>query len=121
VTENYAGGRQAPEEKPPGSRNNAMNFDGPTLRRITGLLLRAIFIVILGVLTLRVSMPQNETIWTAYDTPGDLIRILLGLAVCVWLAIQLFNIRPDAADNRIWVYLGLVLIPLALICLDAIW
>ncbi len=59
--------------------------------RIVAVLLRTLFIFILLVLTLRVSMPQNETIWTAYDTPADLIRLILGLAVCIWLATQLFT------------------------------
>ena len=90
--------------------------------RIAAVLLRTLFIFILLVLTLRVSMPQNETIWTAYDTPADLIRLILGLAVCIWLATQLFHGGPrDAHGYRTWLYLGLAAVPFALICLFAVW
>jgi TRAP-type C4-dicarboxylate transport system permease small subunit len=85
------------------------------------MLLRAVFIIALVLVMLRVSMPQNETIWTAYDTPGDLIRMALGFAVCIWLVIQLFNMPKDAAGYRTWLYLGLAAVPFALICLVYVW
>jgi len=93
----------------------------PARLRIAGTLLRAVFIITLVLVMLRVSMPQNETIWTAYDTPGDLIRMALGFAVCIWLVIQLFNMPKDAAGYRTWLYLGLAAVPFALICLVYVW
>jgi hypothetical protein len=95
--------------------------DGSPILRLTATILRAAFILILAVLTIRVSLPQNETIWTAYDTTGDLIRFLLGLAVCLWLGVQLFQGPSDASGYRTWLYLGLVAVPFALICLFAVW
>ena len=92
----------------------------PVLRAF-GNTLRVAFIVCLLVLTVRVSMPQNETIWTAYDTPGDLVRLALGFAVCVWVAIQLFRRPKDANGYRMWTYFGLIGVPFAVICLIAIW
>jgi len=89
--------------------------------RTVSMLLRAVFILILMAITFRVSLPQNETVWTAYDTPGDLVRLALGLALCVWLAIQLFRMPHDAASYRTWLYLGLAAVPFAVICLVAIW
>ena len=53
--------------------------------RIAAIALRTLFIVLLVVLTLRVSLPQSETIWTAYDTPADLVRLILGRR-CVHMA-----------------------------------
>ena len=70
--------------------------------RIAAIVLRTIFICALLALTLRVSMPQNETIWTAYDTPSDLIRLCLGLTVCVWLVFQLFHGPNDVHAYRTW-------------------
>jgi hypothetical protein len=90
------------------------------LRRAANIL-RAVFIFILMVLTVRVSLPQIETIWSAYETPGDLVRLLLGIAVCVWLGSQLFHGPKDAHGYRTWVYLSLVAVPFALICLVAVW
>ena len=51
--------------------------------RIGALALRTAFIGSLVALVMRVSSPQNETFWSAYDTPGDLIRVVLGLATPV--------------------------------------
>ena len=89
--------------------------------RVAAIVLRTLFIVLVLVLTLRVSLPQNETIWTAYDTPADLVRLLLGLGVCAWLAYQLFQVPHDAGSSRTWFYLGLVAVPFALITLFAVW
>ena len=93
----------------------------PTGLRIAGTVVRTVFIACLLAITIRVSMPQNETIWTAYDTPADLVRLALGLVVCIWIAIQLFRVPRDAAAYRTWLYIGLAAIPFALICLFAIW
>jgi hypothetical protein len=95
--------------------------DVPAWQRFAGLTLRSVFIIALVVLTYRVSLPQNETISTAYDTPNDLIRLLLGLAICVWLIVQLFRAPRDAASYRTWLYLGLAAVPFAMICLAYIW
>lgn len=74
------------------------------------------------VLVWRVSQPQNETIWTSYETPGDLIRLWLGIGACLWLVWQLFEGGPkDAHGYRTWLYLGLTALPFSLICLIAIW
>jgi hypothetical protein len=93
----------------------------PTWQRIAGLTFRSVFILSLVALTLIVSLPQNETIATAYDTPNDLVRLALGIAVCIWLVVQLFRLPRDAAGYRTWSYLGLVVVPFALICLFALW
>jgi TRAP-type C4-dicarboxylate transport system permease small subunit len=89
--------------------------------RIAAIVLRTLFIVLLLALTLRVSMPQNETILTAYDTPADLVRLILGLGVCAWLVYQLFQMPHDANSSRTWFYLGLAAVPFTLICLFAVW
>ena len=93
----------------------------PTMLRVAGMGLRAVFIVCLVAITVRVSQPQNETIWTAYDTPSDLLRMALGFAVCLWVTIQLFKLPQDAASNRTWIYFGLAAVPFALICLFYAW
>jgi uncharacterized membrane protein YfcA len=89
--------------------------------RIAAIVLRTLFISLLLVLTLRVSLPQNETIWTAYDTPADLVRLSLGILVCAWLLYQLFQLPKDAGSSRTWFYLGLVAVPFALIVLFVAW
>ena len=102
-----------PEAKLPPDVSHALRF--------AAMVLRALFIGLLLVLTLRVSLPQSETIWTAYDTPGDLVRLLLGIGVCGWLLYQLFQVPHDADSSRTWFYLGLVAVPFTLITLFAVW
>ena len=68
-----------------------------------------------------VSWPQNETIWSAYETPGDLVRMALGLVVCLWLLRHLFMLPKDPEGYRTWLYLGLAAVPFALILAFAVW
>jgi hypothetical protein len=89
--------------------------------RVAAILLRTTFIFILIALVIRVSQPQNETIWSAYDTPADLVRLWLGIGACIWLVWQLFEGPKDAHAYRTWLYLGLALVPFSLICLVAFW
>jgi hypothetical protein len=89
--------------------------------RVTGSLLRLVFIACLLAITVLVAMPQNESIWTVYETPGDLVRLALGFAVVIWVALQLFWAPNDAQSYRTWVYFGLAVVPFSMICLFAIW
>jgi hypothetical protein len=91
----------------------------PSGLRITGTLLRTVFICVLVLVTLRVSTPQSTTVWTVYDSPGDSLRLLLGVGVSIWLLAQLFRVPHDEDAHRTWVYLGLAAIPVALVCLLA--
>jgi hypothetical protein len=88
---------------------------------IASLVLRTAFIVSLLVVIVRVSAPQSSTIWTAYDPPSDLVRLVLGFAACLWLTFQLFKLPKDAGAYRLWFYLGILLVPFALICVVGVW
>jgi hypothetical protein len=90
-------------------------------QRRLGVLLRTIFIACLVVVIFHVSMPQSNTIWTAYEAPGDLIRLVLGLAVGIWIGIQLFIVPKDPGAYRTWLYLGLAAVPFVVICIVGIW
>ena len=83
--------------------------------RILAHFLRAVFLLALVVVAVRVSAPQSETVWSAYETPGDLIRLLLGAAVAVGILVQLFRPPKDAHAYRTWAYLGIFLAPLAVV------
>jgi hypothetical protein len=89
--------------------------------RILAMTLRAVFIGALVAVTIRVSSPQSETLSSVYETPGDLVRLALGFAVCLWIVIHLFMLPKDAEGYRTWVYLGLVIVPFALAIAIAIW
>src|SRR5215471_18685034 len=89
--------------------------------RVLAMALRAVFIGALVVVTVRVSSPQSETLSSVYETPGDLIRLALGFGVCLWIVIHLFMFPKDAEGYRAWVYLGLVVAPLAAAVAFVIW
>jgi hypothetical protein len=86
-----------------------------------GIALRTLFILVLTLITARVASPQNENIWSILETPGDFIRVVLGVILCGWFALQVFMLPKDAAAYRIWIYLGLALLPLSLLCAVVIW
>ena len=88
---------------------------------LAGLTVRTLFIGILMIITARVASPQMERLWTLLDTPGDVVRVALGFAVCLWLFVHLFILPKDLAGYRTWLYLGLVLLPLSAWCAFAIW
>jgi hypothetical protein len=88
---------------------------------IAGLLLRTIFILAMLVVTVHVAMPQKAGVWTLLETPGDLVRLLLGFAVCFWLALQVPAMPKDVQAFRTWLYLGLAAVPFAVVCIIGIW
>ena len=89
--------------------------------RIAAVILRALFIGALVTVTVRVSSPQSETLTSVYETPGDLVRLALGFAVCLWIVFHFFMLPRTAEGYRMWVYLGLVLAPLAWAVVFLIW
>ena len=93
----------------------------PVLLKIAALTLRTLFLGVLIVLAIRVSAPQNETIWSAYDTPADLVRLALGLVVSVWILVHLLTPPKDVHAYRTWAYLGLILAPLAVVVAVVVW
>ena len=95
--------------------------DVPLGLRIAAIALRSVFVCALLVVTVRVSTPQSETIWSVFETPGDFIRVLLGFVTCVWIVAHLFMLPKDFEGYRTWVYLGLALAPLAVACAIAVW
>ena len=86
-----------------------------------GLAVRTIFIAILVVITARVAGPQLERIWSIWETPSDVARVALGVAVCSWLLVHLFILPKDPGGYRTWLYLGPVLLPLTILVAVVAW
>jgi hypothetical protein len=72
-------------------------------------------------ISVRVSTPQSETLWSVHETPGDLVRLALGLAVCLWVAIHLFTLPKTVEAYKGWINLGLVIAPIALALAVIMW
>jgi hypothetical protein len=88
---------------------------------IGGVTARTLFLIVLTVVTARVASPQSETLRTVLETPGDLIRVVLGFAVCTWFVVNLFFLPKDPGAYRTWMYLGVTVLPLSLLCAFVIW
>ena len=86
-----------------------------------GVAVRTIFLIVLIVLTARVASPQMERLNSLYETPGDLIRVLMGVAVCAWFIVNVFKLPKDGGAYRTWMYMGLALLPLAALCAYVVW
>ena len=89
--------------------------------KIVAIVLRSLFLIFLVAIIVRASLPQSETIWTIYDEPVDVARLLIGLLASVWIVYHLFRLPRDAQGYRIWAHLGIILVPLTLATLFAFW
>jgi hypothetical protein len=89
--------------------------------KLGGIVVRTLFILLLVVLTARVASPQIETFRSVFETPDDLIRVILGFAVCVWCVINVFILPKDAEAYRVWIYLGVAILPLSVLCAVVVW
>jgi hypothetical protein len=88
---------------------------------MAGIVARTLFLIVLAVITARVASPQIENIKSLLETPGDLIRVGLGFTACVWLVANVFILPRDAEAYRTWMYLGVSVLPLSLLCAFVVW
>jgi hypothetical protein len=86
-----------------------------------GVLVRTLFLIVLTAITARVASPQMEHLTSLQETPGDLIRVLLGFGVCAWFIVNLFILPKDPGAYQTWMYLGVTVLPLALLCAFVVW
>ena len=94
----------------------------PSFRlKLSGTIARTIFILVLVLVTIRVASPQVETYRSILETPDDFVRVLLGVVVCMWCMINLFILPKDAEAYRTWIYLGLAILPLSVLCAFVAW
>jgi hypothetical protein len=93
----------------------------PALVWYGGVAGRTLFLLVLIILTARVASPQIERLTSIYETPGDLIRVLMGVGVCAWFIVNLFKLPRDAGAYRTWMYLGVALLPLSILCAFVVW
>jgi hypothetical protein len=93
----------------------------PVLFWIGGVAVRTIFLIIVTVITTRVASPQVENLRSVLETPSDLLRVGLGLTVCLWLIANVFILPKDTDAYRTWLYLGPAILPLSLLCAFVAW
>jgi hypothetical protein len=119
-----AASKRMPAELAHISAEPLTSLDAPSASpaiRMAGLAVRTLFMLVLVVITARVASPQLERLSSVYETPGDLIRVLMGLGICSWLIVNLFRLPKDLRAYRTWVLIGIALLPLLLLCAIVIW
>jgi hypothetical protein len=93
----------------------------PSRARLVGKIIRALFLIVLTVITARAASPQIENLSSILETPGDLIRVIVGLAACTWFAAHIFIPPKDPGAYETWLYLGAALLPLSVLCAVVVW
>ena len=113
-------GHQSPDRNRASDQKNEKRAVSRALK-VTAVAVRSAFVILLVVLVAHLSAPQNETLWSIYETPEDLIRLLIGFLICCVIAWKLFAPPKDIGAYKTWIYLGLTALPLAIIWTLAIW
>jgi hypothetical protein len=47
--------------------------------------------------------------------------VLMGVGICAWFIVNLFILPKDPGAYRTWLYLGIGVLPLSVLCAVAIW
>jgi hypothetical protein len=89
--------------------------------RLVAIAFRSAFIVALVITTAWVSSPQLAGNWLDHFEFGDVVRVMLGIAACLWMLVHLFRPPKDAHGYQTWARLGLALIPLILFAVILFW
>jgi len=85
------------------------------------MVIRGLFLMVLAVTTARAASPQIERISSIFETPSDLIRVVVGFLACTWFTAHIFIPPRDPDAYQTWLYLGPVLLPLSLLCAVVVW
>jgi hypothetical protein len=93
----------------------------PVSIRVGGTIVRSLFLIVLTVMTARVASPQIEKFRTVLETPGDFIRVVIGVCVCAFFVVNVFILPKDPGAYRTWLYMGVALLPLSVLCAFVIW
>jgi len=89
--------------------------------KLAGMLIRAMFLIVLIAITARAASPQIENIWSISETPGDLIRVIVGFVACAWFTAHIFIPPRDPGAYETWLYLGPAILPLSVLCAVVVW
>jgi hypothetical protein len=90
----------------------------PIRLKLAGMLFRSLFLIVLIVVTARISLPETLNSGTlAHFALADFARMAIGITVCVFLFVQLFRRPIDDNGYKVWSYIGLALTSLLLLVL----
>jgi hypothetical protein len=89
-----------------------LNRQGPVALpwRVLGSVSRAAFLIVVAIVTLRFSLPDTLDAGTlAHSSIADFARAAIGVAIAVFLLVELFRRPKDEHGYKAWTYIGLAL------------
>ena len=89
--------------------------------KFAGMVIRALFLIVLIAITARAASPQIENIWSISETPSDFIRVVVGFVACAWFTAHIFIPPRDPGAYQTWLYLGPAILPLSVLCAVVVW
>jgi len=86
----------------------------PISWKIAGTLFRSIFLIVVMLVTARISLPgsMSSAVFT-HLAAADFVRGAIGIAVCVFLLVQLFRKPQDEHGYKTWTLIGFALAAVA--------
>jgi hypothetical protein len=79
----------------------------PSAWKFAGTVVRSVFIVALMAVTWSVSIPQNMSANAiAHLSIGDIVRALIGIAICCGMIVELIRRPKDDEGYKTWVFIG---------------
>jgi hypothetical protein len=79
----------------------------PRALKFAGTVVRSVFIVTLMAVTWSVSIPQNMSANAiAHLSIGDIVRALIGIAICCGMIVELIRRPKDDEGYKTWVFIG---------------
>lgn len=79
------------------------------------MLFRSIFLIVLAVVTARISLPETLNSGTlAHFTIADFARTGMGVVICAFLMVQALKRPADEQGYKTWIYIGIALSAVAL-------
>jgi hypothetical protein len=93
------------ETAPRGRSRPGSSAPVPKYLRVAGAFVRSLFIVTLMAVTWSLSMPLKATGFEHFST-GELIRVAIGVLICIGMILELPRQPRDVEGYRTWVFIG---------------
>jgi hypothetical protein len=87
----------------------------PVYWKVAGTVCRSVFLIGLVPITARISLPDSLSRGAlAHLSAADFVRAGIGIAVCIFLLVQLFRRPRDDHGYKAWSFIGLALVAVAI-------
>ena len=90
----------------------------PIYWKVAGTVFRSAFLIAVAIVTARISLPDSLDRGTlAHFALADFARAAIGIAICIFMFVQLFRRPQDEGGYKAWAYIGLAIVAVAIFVL----